>query len=182
MLIKAIMTIRDRLKGSFSEGDAMDIYQQVKANGDFAGFCRQFMHDEDRQVVRKALWGLTKASRTEITQLQPLQDNLTDLAMTTADPAVRRLSLSILSRLQMRKENLRTDFLDFCLSHMTDTQEYPAIQSLCMKLAFSMCSFFPELMDELMRTAEAMDMAYYTPAVKSVRNKILRSSSAVSPL
>ena len=36
-----------------------------------------------------------------------------------------------------------------------------------------MCSPFPELMGELKRTIEAMDISCYTPAVKSVRNKIL---------
>ena len=32
---------------------------------------------------------------------------------------------------------------------------------------------FPELMDELKRTLEAMEIDYYKPAVKGVRNKIL---------
>ena len=42
-----------------------------------------------------------------------------------------------------------------------------------MKLAFRMCSFYPELMDELKRTLEAMEIDYYKPAVKGVRSKIL---------
>ena len=42
-----------------------------------------------------------------------------------------------------------------------------------MKLAFHMCKFYPELMDELKRTLEAMEIDYYKPAVKGVRSKIL---------
>ena len=42
-----------------------------------------------------------------------------------------------------------------------------------MKLAFRMCGFYPELMDEFRRTLEAMEISYYKPAVKCVRNKIL---------
>jgi len=36
-----------------------------------------------------------------------------------------------------------------------------------------MCSFYPELMDELKRTLEAMEIDYYKPAVKSLRKRIL---------
>ena len=43
----------------------------------------------------------------------------------------------------------------------------------CMKLAFRMCKFYPELMDELKRILEAMEIDYYKPAVKCVRNRIL---------
>ena len=46
-------------------------------------------------------------------------------------------------------------------------------QTLCMKLAFRMCTFYPELMDELKRTFEAMEIDYYKPAVKGLRKKIL---------
>ena len=47
------------------------------------------------------------------------------------------------------------------------------IQTLCMKLAYRMCTFYPELMDELKRTLEAMEIDYYKPAVKCLRKRIL---------
>ena len=86
---------------------------------------------------------------------------------------VRRLSLNIVERLEMSEDDLRTDFLDFCFEHMIDVEEFPGIQSVCMKLAFRMCKFYPELMDELKRTLEAMEIDYYKPAVKCVRSRIL---------
>ena len=46
-------------------------------------------------------------------------------------------------------------------------------QTLCMKLAFRMCTLYPELMDELKRTLEAMEIDYYKPAVKCLRKRIL---------
>ena len=57
--------------------------------------------------------------------------------------------------------------------HMADIAELPGVQSISMKLAFRMCQFYPELMDEFRRTLEAMEISYYKPAVKCVRNKIL---------
>lgn len=163
----------DRLRLTFSEGGAQEIYQDVKANGDFLGFARQYAFSEDYLVARSALWGLTKASKEDLSQLQVIQNELIDQAMKTKNSSVRRLSLNIVERLDMSEDDLRTDFLDFCFEHMIDVEEFPGIQSVCMKLAFRMCKFYPELMDELKRTLEAMEIDYYKPAVKCARSRIL---------
>lgn len=163
----------ERLRQTFSEGGAQEICQEVRSEGDFLGFARRYVFDQDPMVARSALWGLTKASKTELSQLQVLLEELIDLAIRTENSSVRRLSLNIIERLKLNEDDLRTDFLDFCLEHMVSIKEFPGIQSVCMKLAFRMCSFYPELMEELKRTLEAMEMDYYKPAVKGVRNKIL---------
>lgn len=169
------MITAQQLKGAYSEGEALAIYNEVKATEDLAAFCRQFMHHEDYQVARNALWTLTKASAEEHRQLQPLLHPLIDLAISAQNSSVRRLALNNIERLKMSEDDLRTDFLDFCLEHMIALDEYPGIQSLCMKLAYRMSQFYPELMDELLRIVKTMDIEYYKPAVKSVRNRILRS-------
>ena len=163
----------ERLQQTFSEGGAQEIYQEVKTMGDFLGFARQYAFSQDYRVARSALWGLTKACKDELSQLQVILDEFINQAMQTDNSSVRRLSLNVVERLQMSEDDLRTDFLDFCFEHMQDVEEYPGIQSVCMKLAFRMCSFYPELMDELKRTIEAMEIDYYKPAVKCVRNRIL---------
>ena len=94
--------------------------------------------------------------------------------MTTDNSSVRRLSLNLIERLKMNEEDLRADFLDFCFEHMMDVEEFPGIQSICMKLAFRICQFYPDLMDELKRTLVAMQIEYYKPAVKSIRDRILK--------
>lgn len=163
----------ERLKQTFSEGGAQEIYQQVKSEGDFLGFARRYVFDADCRVARSALWGLTKAANEELSGLQVLLNELIDQAMQTENSSVRRLTLNIIERLKMDEDDLRTDFLDFCLEHMADVEEFPGIQSICMKLAYRMCQFYPELMDELMRTLEAMEIDYYKPAIRGVRTKIL---------
>ena len=163
----------DRLRQTFSEGGAQEIYQEVKASNDFLGFARQYAFSQDYLVARSALWGLTKASKEELSQLQVILNELINQAMQTGNSSVRRLSLNIIERLEMSEDDLRTDFLDFCFDHMIDVEEFPGIQSVCMKLAFRMCKFYPELMDELKRTLEAMEIDYYKPAVKCVRRRIL---------
>jgi len=174
----------ERLRQTFSEGGAQEIYQEVKSTDDFLGFSRQYAFSQDYRVARSALWGLTKASKEELSQLQVILNELIEQAMQTDNSSVRRLSLNVIERLrvgerssgmrlEMSENDLRTDFLDFCFEHMIDVEELPGIQSVCMKLAFRMCKFYPELMDELKRTLEAMEIDYYKPAVKCVRNRIL---------
>lgn len=165
--------MEERLRQTFCEGGAQEIYKEIKATGDFHGFASRYVFSEDHLVARNALWGLTKASKDELSQLQVMLNELIGQAMNTKNSSVRRLTLNIIERLEMSEEDLRTDFLDFCLDRMASIEELPGIQSICMKLAFRMCKFYPELMDEMKRTLEAMEIDYYKPAVKCVRNKIL---------
>ena len=163
----------ERLRQTFSEGGAQEIYQEVKATDDFLGFARRYVFDSDYRVARSALWGLTKATNEELSDLQVILNELIDKAMQTENSSVRRLTLNIIERLTLEEDDMRTDFLDFCFEHMVSVEEFPGIQTLCMKLAYRMCTFYPELMDELKRTLEAMEIDYYKPAVKCLRNRIL---------
>lgn len=168
-----MIVTREQLKGSYSEGEALAIYNKVKETGEWLSFLKTFLHDKDYQMARNALWCLTKATDEELSSLQPMLHELIDKALTEENPSVRRLSMNIIVRLKMEEDDLRTDFLDFCLEHMQNPEEYPGIQSLSLKLAYKMCLFYPELMDELKRTLTVMDMEYYSPALRSVRNRIL---------
>ena len=163
----------ERLRQTFSEGGAQEIYREIKATGDFLGFARRYVFDKDYRVARSALWGLTKATDEELSKLQVILDELIEQAIQTENSSTRRLTLNIIERLKMNEEDLRTDFLDFCLEHMVCIEEFPGVQTLCMKLANRMCSFYPELMDELNRTLETMEIEYYKPAVKGLRQRIL---------
>ena len=163
----------ERLNQTFSEGGAQEIYQEIKAKGDFLGFAQRYAFDTDYRVARTALWGLTKAKDEELSELKVIYNELIDQAMQTENSSVRRLTLNIIEKLKMDEDDLRTDFLDFCFEHMVSIEEFPGTQTLCMKLAFRMCTFYPELMDELKRTLEAMEIEYYKPAIKCLRKRIL---------
>lgn len=163
----------ERLNQTFSEGGAQEIFQEIKAKGDFLGFAQRYAFDTDYRVARTALWGLTKAKDEELSELKVIYNELIDQAMQTENSSVRRLTLNIIEKLKMDEDDLRTDFLDFCFEHMVSIEEFPGTQTLCMKLAFRMCTFYPELMDELKRTLEAMEIDYYKPAIKCLRKRIL---------
>ena len=73
----------DMIRSVMGEADAQAVYREVRKTGDFPGFARQFAFDEDYRVARNALWALTKATDKEIAQLQPMLDELIDLALKT---------------------------------------------------------------------------------------------------
>lgn len=164
----------EMLRAVKGELDAQAVYREIKRTGDFLGFIRQYMHSDDERVARNAFWSLTKATDKELSQLQTILNELIDLALTTPSSSVCRLSLNIIERLKMEEDDLRTDFLDFCLEHMADADELPGIQSISMKLAYRMCKFYPELLAEFKVTLESMEPEFFKPAVNCVRNKILR--------
>ena len=131
----------ERLRQTFSEGGAQEIYREVRATGDFLGFARRYVFDKDYRVARSALWGLTKATDEELSELQVLLNELTDQAMQTDNSSVRRLTLNIIERLKMDEDDLRTEFLDFCFEHMVSIEEFPGIQTLCMKSLIACAAF-----------------------------------------
>lgn len=164
---------RQDIKGNYSEALVTNICFMVAETGDFLGFTKEYMYDDDPIVVRNALSALSKATDTELSQLSPIKDELIDMAIRCHNSSIRRALFGIIQRLDMKEEDVRTDFLDHCLNQMADPDEVPSVQALCMKLAYKMCTFYPELMEELKRTLEGMEISYYTPAVKNVRSKIL---------
>ncbi len=58
------MITRERLKGGYSEGEALAIYMEVKGANDFRNFATQFMHDEDPEL-RSELVRAVKDIETE---------------------------------------------------------------------------------------------------------------------
>lgn len=152
----------------------LDIYEKVKTHGNIADFAKRYMYDEEDFVARNALGGITKATKNELQQLKPMLNELIDRAMQTDNNSIRRTLLSIIERIDISINDLRTDWLNFCLDNMTDMRQSPAIQALCMKLAWRMCRFYPDLMGEMQRIIEDQETDYYTPAIKSVIRHITR--------
>ena len=131
------------------------------------------IHSGDAVEARNAAWVMTHFCDREIRLISDRHDEFIDLAMTTSNSSLRRLMLNIVERQDIREEDLRSNFLDFCLTHMVSPTEEPGIQSLCMKLAYKQCKFFPELLDEFKSTLEMMEDGYAT-CIQSLRKKFLK--------
>ena len=157
---------------------ALEAYAWLKRRGDFAAFVA-LPHDGEAQVDTTDARARAKATDRELSQLLPALDELIDIALSTSNDSLRRLTLNLIVRLPLTKECLRTDFLDFCLNQMVRLSTPPGIQALCMKIAHRLCSFYPELNNELMRTIAALDLSFYQPALKCTAKNIMQAPRRV---
>lgn len=130
----------------------------------------ELIMDSDGVVARNAAWVLTHKSDKEIAALP--QEQLIDLAMSTPWTALRRLTMNLILRQPIEKDDIRTDFLDFCLTHMVMLEEPVGVQALCMKMAHRMCSFYPEFLREFNETLNIMHTEHYKPGLKHLVGKL----------
>lgn len=173
MPTEATTHIRDLLaKRNFSLDDAFEAHAWLAHTRNAAEYAL-LLHDSDKHVARNAAWALTKADTTELNWFRPSLHTLIDLAISTSDSSLRRLVLNSIHRMPLTKDDVRTHFLDFCLDQMARLSTPPGIQALCMKIAYQMCSFYPELLDELMRTVADLDLSLYKPALRCTARAIL---------
>lgn len=137
-------------------------------------FILKTIYDTNHVKARNAAWVMTHFSDKLIATLQPRLNEFIDLIMTTDNISLRRLILNIVDRLILTEEDLRTDFLDFCMEHMMSLEEPPGVQTLCMKLAYKQCSFFPELKEEYFNLLNIMEVENYAICVKCLHKKMMK--------
>lgn len=167
--------VRKRLAGRIKEDDIYELcyLTQGHANNGNKEKLYSLIFDEDRRVANNALWVLTHFTLTENEWLYRKRNEMTDLAMTVTDATSRRLLLTLLNRQEYGEEDIRTDFLDFCLGRMLADAEPAGIRVLCMKLAYTMCRHHAELLNEL---TMALDMipSCSSPSIMTARKNIVR--------
>lgn len=132
--------------------------------------------DHDNRVGYQALWIMTHFNDEEIIRLLPKREMLTDILLTTDHTGKKRLILTLLERMPADKGSIRTDYLDFCLSRINSTEPY-GIRALCMKQAFTLCRFYPELTGELAAQLELLGYGELSPGLLTARRNILRRIS-----
>lgn len=134
-------------------------------------------HDNDKTAYN-ALWIFTHFTPDDKMWLYDKRDNLIDNLIRTKHIGRQRLLLTLLENRPITSEDVRTDYLDFCLEKINSNNPY-AIRALCLKQAFAQCRFHPELMVELMAEIELMDYGEMSPGLKSARKNILKKISAL---
>lgn len=134
----------------------------------------------DNCVGRNALWVFTHMPAEEIRWLGRRRDALIDRVLTESDTARRRLLLTLLERMSCRAEEVRGDFVDFCLRGICRPDETAGVRALCIKLAYAYCRHYPDLCGELAAALEMLDDLPLSPAVTCARRRVLRQMAAVT--
>lgn len=96
----------------------------------------QLTLDNDRRVAVNALWVFTHFAVVDNEWLYAKHNQFIDRCLNEKDATKLRLMLNLLLRQPFTEEDIRTDFIDFCLMRLTDPKSPYAIRAQCIKLAY----------------------------------------------
>lgn len=152
-----------------------------RAHGDdaFRNGLFDAIQDGDRDEAVHAAWTLTHLPKDDNQHIAAHREALVRTAVSTADVSLRRISLTLLERIDWNiqdKDNPPECYmalLDFCFEHMMMAEETYGVRSLCMKLSNKLSLPYPELLGELRQCLMMIEPSELGAGVRHTRNKIL---------
>lgn len=173
--ITSFSVLRNQLVGRIHTEDVRRIVDCM-ANDDYVVIVKALYHllsDADQRIAYNAAWVLSCSDSKVIRHLLRYQNHLIDLLIGTRDKSFARILFSILRRQTFEKSNLRTDFLDFCLSQIVNTNQAIAIRAHAIYVSYSLCKAYPELLNELFMTLQMLESETLSAGLRHARNTIM---------
>jgi len=90
-----------------------------------------------------------------------------DMLLVETDTSKKRMLLQLLREQEYDADNIRTEFLDYCMSKINSECEPYAIRCFSIYAAYKMCRHFPELLAELEEYLAMMQKQPLSPGLKS---------------
>ena len=134
----------------------------------------QLTLDNDRRVATNALWVFTHFSAVDNEWLYAKHDQLIDRCLNEQDATKLRLMLNLLLRQPYTEEDIRTDFIDYCLMRLADPKSPYAVRAQCIKLAYEQMRYWPELLNELRQTLEMISCEPLSPGLRSAWRQVMK--------
>ena len=134
----------------------------------------QLTLDADRRVATNALWVFTHFSAVDNEWLYAKHDQLIDRCLNEKDATKLRLMLNLLLRQPYTEEDIRTDFIDLCLTRLADPKSPYAVRAQCIKLAYMQMRYWPELLNELRQTLEMISCEPLSPGLRSAWRQVMK--------
>ena len=134
----------------------------------------QLTLDSDRRVATNALWVFTHFALDDNKWLYAKHDLLIDRCLNEKDATKLRLMLNLLLRQPYTKEDIRTDFINYCQMRLTDPKSPYAVRAQCIKLAYEQMKYWPELLNELRQTLEMISREPLSPGLRSAWKHVMK--------
>lgn len=134
----------------------------------------QLTLDSDRRVATNALWVFTHFAAVDMEWLYAKHDQLINRCLNEKDATKLRLMLNLLLRQPYTEEDIRTDFIDFCLTRLADPKSPYAVRAQCIKLAYEQMRYWPELLNELRQTLEMISCEPLSPGLRSAWRQVMK--------
>lgn len=128
--------------------------------------------DDEPRVSVNAFWVFTHFDDAHNEWLYRYHDDLINRVMGEENVTKRRLMLTLLLRQSFEEENLRADFMDYCVNHITACSQPYAIRACCLKLAYEQMRFYVELLAELQSSLEMLSQEPLSPGLASAKRQI----------
>ena len=155
------------------------IARRAHDNAAFREGLFETMLGDDRDEAVHAAWALTHLPKEDNNHIAVHREALTSLATTTPDTSLRRITLTLLERIDWTVADpdevpeYYVKLLDFSMEHMMMPDEPYGVRSLCMKLAYTLSLPYPELLEELRQSLLLIEPTELGAGVRHTRNKIL---------
>lgn len=135
------------------------------------------VHSPDRRTSVNALWTMTHFPSAESGWLHTLRNEMIDMLLAETDAGKKRMLLQILRDQDYNPDDIRTDFLDFCMTKINSECEPYAVRCFSIYTAFKMCLHYPELIAEL---EQRLDMMQFQPLSPGLRSALRQTRTKIS--
>lgn len=173
--ITSLSVLRNQLVGRIHTEDVRRIVDGM-TNDDCVVIVKALyflLSDTDQRIACNAAWVLSCSDGKVMRFLLRYQNQLIDLLIGTKDKSFSRMLFSILRRQTFEKSNLRTDFLDFCLNEIVNSNQAIAIRAHAIYVSYSLCKAYPELLNELFMTLQMLESETLSAGLRHARNTIM---------
>ncbi|MBO4307793.1 MAG: hypothetical protein J5848_05720 [Bacteroidales bacterium] len=171
------MEIKELISHPIGKTDITALVHNIKQDGIDELYLLLF--DSDKRTSDNAAWVMTHLPLSDREILEKKKNELIDEALTTSSVTKQRLLLRLLDDVEISEEDVRTDFLDFCLNGITNPNLTYGVRSLCMKLSFKQCRHWPELLAELRSTIELLEPHTLPSSLLCLRRNILKDIDTI---
>lgn len=173
------MYIEELLSQKINLPQIKSMVSWASGSGDNLNMLWGFARSDDRRTSVNALWTMTHLPETDVKCIVSLRDEMIDMLLAETDTGKKRMLLHLLREQEYAADDIRTDFLDYCMSKINSECESYAVRGYCIYAAYKMSRHFPELLSEL---EEHLDMMQYQPLSPGLKSALRQTKSKISKL
>lgn len=175
-----IRDIESVLKGRLGKRDIQEVIDWTSNNPANREKLLSLSFGVDEKVSSNALWCMTHLRKSDAQWLQTLQNDFIDSLLTEKNIARKRMLLQLLRNQEYTSEDIRVDFLDFCLSKINSECEPYAIRCFSLYISIKLCRNFPDLLSELNERISFLSRETLSPGMKCAIKKVSEEISSLS--
>ncbi|MDE7419852.1 MAG: hypothetical protein K2N35_06560 [Muribaculaceae bacterium] len=167
-----MVDIKSLLSNRLGKRELELIADWASNNEDNINLLFSIAYGDNGKIGSNALWCMTHLKKNCNGWLQSKQDSLIDLLLKEEKTARKRMLLQLLREQRYKVEDIRVDFLDFCMNNINSECEQYAIRCFSLYIAIKICRYYPELLDELKERISMLSRELLSPGMRCAVRKV----------